>query len=118
MKKFKLLSMAIALLFVVPCFSKPIDLYGQWKHNKKSIPIDLPMDASIEEASKELTVNFHTDLGLVYVTVYNEEGDIVHNVAVQTEETSCWTLPLEGLCEEGHLQITDGQNNVYGSFSY
>lgn len=47
MKQFKLLSVAIALFCAMPCFGKPIDLHGQWKH-KKSIEIKLPMDASVE----------------------------------------------------------------------
>ena len=58
---------AIALLWAMPCWGKPIDLHGKWEHKKKSIPIGLPMDASIEEANRELIVNFHEDLGDVFL---------------------------------------------------
>lgn len=49
MRQLKLLLAAIALLWAMPCWGKPIDLHGKWEHKKKSIPIGLPMDASIEE---------------------------------------------------------------------
>ena len=51
MRQLKLLLAAIALLWAMPCWGKPIDLHGKWEHKKKSIPIGLPMDASIEEAN-------------------------------------------------------------------
>lgn len=66
MRQLKLLLAAVALLCAMPCWGKPIDLRGQWKR-KKSIEIKLPMDASIEEASGELVINFHEDLGDVRV---------------------------------------------------
>ena len=52
MRQLKLLLAAIALLWAMPCWGKPIDLHGKWEHKKKSIPIGLPMDASIEEANR------------------------------------------------------------------
>ena len=116
MRQLKLLLAAIALLCAMPCWGKPIDLHGQWKH-KKSIKVKLPMDASIEEASGELRVNFHEDVGLVRITVVSESGDIVYNDIIQTSETPIWTLFLEGLCEKGALSITDEENNVHGDFS-
>lgn len=65
MKLLKLLFVVVALLSVVPCFGKQIPLRGKWEKIKKSISIDLPMDATIEEGSKELILNFHEDIGFV-----------------------------------------------------
>lgn len=117
MKLLKLLFVVVALLSIVPCFGKQIPLRGNWEKTKKSISINLPMDASIEEGSGELIVNFHEDLGLVYVTVMSENGNIIYNAAVQTSEMTSWTLSLKELCEKGSLSITNGENNVFGDFS-
>ena len=48
---FKFLFVVMALLSAIPCFGRRVHLDGNWKHSKKSILVDLPMDASIEEAS-------------------------------------------------------------------
>ena len=114
MKQFKLLSVAIALFCAMPCFGKPIDLHGQWKH-KKSIEIKLPMDASVEEGSKELVVNFHEDLGDVRVIFTSSTGEVIYNEKVQTRDITFLIVPLDyqGM---GMVQITDGYNNIYGEF--
>ena len=98
----------------MPCFGKPIDLHGQWKR-KKSIEIKLPMDASVEEGSKELVVNFHEDLGDVRVVVTSSTGEVIYNEKVQTRDITFLIVPLDyqGM---GMVQITDGYNNIYGEF--
>lgn len=73
------------------------------------------MDASIEEASGELRVNFHENLGLVYVIVTNSLGKELYSEKVETNETLTLVIPLT-IQEEGTLLIMDGQNNVNGSF--
>ena len=62
MKLFKFLFVVMSLLSAIPCFGRRVHLDGNWKHSKKSILVDLPMDASIEEASGELIVNFHENV--------------------------------------------------------
>ena len=42
------------------------------------------MDASIEEANRELIVNFHEDLGDVCVIVTSSTGEVIYNEKVQT----------------------------------
>lgn len=42
------------------------------------------MDASIEEANRELVVNFHEDLGNVRVIVTSSTGELIYNEKVQT----------------------------------
>ena len=43
------------------------------------------MDASVEEGSKELVVNFHEDLGDVRVIVTSSTGEVIYNEKVQRE---------------------------------
>ena len=79
MRQLKLLLAAIALLWAMPCWGKPIDLHGKWEHKKKSIPIGLPMDASIEEANRELIVNFHEDLSNTSKSKRSRKRSITYN---------------------------------------
>ncbi|WP_287621921.1 DUF3244 domain-containing protein [Parabacteroides sp.] len=114
MRQLKLLLAAIVLLGTMPCWGKPIDLRGQWKH-KKSIEIKLPMDASIEEAGGELVINFHEDLGDVRIIVTSSTGEVIYNEKVQTSTMLSLVIPFNEQ-GQGMLQITDGFNNVYGEF--
>lgn len=116
MKRLKLLFVVVALLSVVPCFGKQIPLRGKWDKIKKSISIDLPMDVSIEEASNELVVNFHEDLGDVRVIVISSTGEVIYDEKVQTSTMSSLAIPFNDQ-EQGILQITNGLNNVYGFLS-
>lgn len=116
MKQFKLLSVVIALFCAMPCFGKKISLHGKWEDKKKSIPIDLPMDASVEEGRKELVVNFHEDLGDVRVIVTSSTGEVIYDEKVQTSTMLFLAIPFNDQ-EQRILQITDGLNNVYGFLS-
>ena len=115
MKLLKLLFVVVALLSVVPCFGKQIPLRGKWEKIKKSISIDLPMDATIEEGSKELILNFHEDIGFVYVMITDPIGGETYNEKINTDEISILVIPLSKQ-ENGILSITDGQNHLYGEF--
>ena len=110
MKLFKFLFVVMALLSAIPCFGRRVHLDGNWKHSKKSILVDLPMDASIEEASGELIVNFYEN---VCVIVTSSTGEVIYNEMVQTSTMPSLVIPLKDQ-EKGVLQITDGYNNVYG----
>ena len=117
MRQLKLLLAAIALLWAMPCWGKPIDLHGKWEHKKKSIPIGLPMDASIEEANRELIVNFHEDLGDVCVIVTSSTGEVIYNEKVQTSTMPYLVIPLKVRDQEkGVLHIMNDYNHVFGGF--
>ena len=73
------------------------------------------MDASVEEGSKELVVNFHEDLGDVRVIVISSTREVIYNEKVQTSTMSSLVIPFNEQ-GQGMLQITDGFNNVYGGF--
>ena len=117
MRQLKLLLAAIALLWAMPCWGKPIDLHGKQEHKKKSIPIGLPMDASIEEANRELIVNFHEDLGDVCVIVTSSTGEVIYNEKVQTSTMPYLVIPLKVRDQEkGVLHIMNDYNHVFGDF--
>ena len=103
MKLFKFLFVVMSLLSAIPCFGRRVHLDGNWKHTKKSI----------QEASGELIVNFHENVGNVRVIVTSSTGEVIYNEMVQTSTMPSLVIPLKDQ-EKGVLQITDGYNNVYG----
>ena len=116
MKRFRFLLVAMLLCGIATCFGKPLHLKGKWDYIKKTISIELPMDASIEESSNELIVNFHADLGSVMVEVTDANGMVVYQQQVETGDMSTVVIPLMDM-EAGMLRITDGSNYVYGEFT-
>lgn len=118
MKNLKHLCIVLALLSIsLSCFAQPIKMYGRWNTRQKSIIQDIPIGASIDESSKQLTLQFYKNLGLVYVTVTNCSGEIVYREAVETKNVPSFIIQLDDTAkEECILSITDGRNDVYGTF--
>lgn len=116
MNQVKFVCLTIAMLCAIPCFGKKVPLNGHWREQKKSIVIDLPIDASIEESSNSLQIYFYDNLGIVDVTITDVEGNVVYDKSLLTSEISNLAIPLSGLCDSGVLSITDGINDVYGNF--
>lgn len=117
MKALKLLLVVIIFLISSnPCFAeRKVELNGDWDGRKKSIVQELPLKASIEDSSKELSLQFFENLGTVYVTVINASGEIVYNQSVETEAVSSFVIHLDSV-EKGEymLSVTDGANEVHG----
>lgn len=114
----------LKLLFVIfvfsvislPCFAeRKIEMIGDWDGRKKTIPQELPIKASIEDSSKELSLQFSENLGPVNVTVMHASGEVVYNQIVETGSLSSFVIHLNFI-EEGEctLSITDGVNEVRG----
>lgn len=116
MKSVKFLCIVIAMLCVVPCFGKGIKFHGKWKSKHKSVDMDLPITGFIEESNKTLQISFHKNLGLVYLTVFDDNGNIVHQESVLTTVISVISISLDGLCDNGTVLVSDGMNSIYSDF--
>lgn len=57
------------------------------------------------------------DLGKVWVTVTDKQGNTVYQESVETGETPNLTIPL-GTVAEGTVAVTDGENLVYSIINY
>lgn len=108
----------ITLLSIsLSCFAVKIDMYGRWERKQKSINMDIPIEASIDESSKQLSLQFYEDLGLVHVKVTNCSGEVVYHEAVETKDVPSLIIQLDDMAkDECVLSITDGRNEVYGEF--
>lgn len=118
MKAVNFMVLVLTILFVsTPCFSKKVDLYGHWAHIKKSTIIDIPIEASFEEGSKELYLQFQDNFGIVNIVVTNSIGNIIRTEIVQITEMESVTIPLNDISKgEYVLSISNSTNNVYGKF--
>lgn len=115
-KLVKQFSIIVALLSIsFSCFARKIDINGKWSHTHKSIHMDIPIEASIDESSKQLSLQFQEDLGLVYVTVTNCSGEVVYHEAVETKEQTFLKIQLDSVLNESYLlNVNDDRNNIQG----
>lgn len=118
MKLAKHLCIIVMLLSVsLSCLARGVSLDGRWKSMQKSINMDIPIEASIDESSKQLSLQFHEDLGLVYVKVTNCSGEVVYHEAVETKDVPSLIIQLYDISKEKCvLSITDGRSEVHGEF--
>ena len=118
----KRLLFSIVLMWFISssCFSRGIKLYGKWSHNKKSIETSLPIEAFIDESTKELSLQFGRDLGLVSVTVLSDSGEIIYYEVLDAIEFSSYTIQLDKKLQgEYVISISDDMNNnIYGLFKF
>lgn len=97
-----------------PCFAKKrINLEGNWKTVPKSIILNLPIQAWVEDNNKDLLLEFSSNLGTVEVTVTNSAGEVVYKQSVEAQPSM--VISLEEKMEAGYtVTITDGRNLLTG----
>lgn len=119
MKYFRFLGIAIvAMLMTIPVFAKrDIHLAGDWLKIKRSLEIDLPIHAWVEDSNEHISLFFEDDLGDVYVTVSDSSGKILYEQVVHTSGSSSVTIPIKEMEGDCSLSVTDGKNHVFGEFS-
>lgn len=117
MKVIQKVLVGIALLIAVPTFGEGIIWHGKWKLTSITRSISVPIIGNVDEASGNLTLEFVEDLGKVWVTVTDKQGNTVYQESVETGETSNLTISL-GSLTEGSVSVTDGENLVYGIINF
>lgn len=119
MKSLKYVCLVVLLLSIsLTCFAKQLSFKGKWNRKQKSIVLDIPIEAFIDEKSKELSLQFLDNLGVVYVTITNGNGEVVHNEAVDTYNAPSIRIQLgDDAGNECVLSVTDGRNEVYGEIN-
>lgn len=92
--------------------------HGKWKGKQRSIKLDVPIIADIDETSKVLSLEFLEYLGEVRVSVTDTNGYIVHEEMIDTQNVSSSIISLDG-CTSGSygLSISDSENYAEGFFN-
>lgn len=119
MKKVRCL-LAIFLLIAVcsPSFANSMLLHGQWRKGSKSISMDIPIKADIDETSKVLSLVFLQYVGDVFVSIADTNGKIVYEEMVDTQNVSSCIILLDGAASGVYqLSISESDNYAKGFFN-
>lgn len=107
------ISIVINLLAVSSVFAKQsLHWVGEWRPVRKSLTSDELIKGYIEESTKEVTLSFTQDLGIVTVTVTSPDGNIIYQENVKTDVVPNFTIPLEQT-KGCIVSVTDGDNLIY-----
>lgn len=105
-------SLFVIFFLIVICtqsFAKPMPLHGQWRKKGKSISMNIPIKASIDETSEAVSLEFLEYIGEVFLTVVDLNGDIVYEEAIDTQCVSFYTISLD--------RVTSGSYRIFISES-
>ena len=114
----------LALFFFSTCvssFARRVPLHGKGTlgdKKQRSINLDVPIIADIDETSKVLFLEFLEYLGEVRVSVADANGNIVYEEVVNTQNTSFHIIPLDDVASGSYeLSISDSENYAEGFFN-
>ena len=122
MKNLKWLLLALFIISTcVSSFARRVPLHGKGTLGDKklrSINLDVPIIADIDETSKVLFLEFLEYLGEVRVSVADANGNIVYEEVVNTQNTSFHIIPLDDVASGSYeLSISDSENYAEGFFN-
>lgn len=92
--------------------------HGSLHKKQRSINLDVPIIADIDETSKVLSLEFLEYIGEVRVSVTDTNGNIVYEEMIDTQNVSSSIISLDE-CTSGSygLYISDSENYVEGFFN-
>lgn len=122
MKNLKWLLLALFIISTwVSSFARRVPLHGKGTlgdKKQRSINLDVPIIADIDETSKVLFLEFLEYLGEVRVSVADANGNIVYEEVVNTQNTSFHIIPLDDVASGSYeLSISDSENYAEGFFN-
>lgn len=113
MKNYRfVLVMVLVALVSIPCFAKRhIHLDGQAKQ------AGCPIEASIEEATKELILEFTENVGTIEIAVINSNGVTVCTEIAEGTDAGMYILNLDTVSNGTYtLLITTNNRRFFGQF--
>ena len=122
MKNLKWLLLALFIISTcVSSFARRVPLHGKGTlgdKKQRSINLDVPIIADIDETSKVLFLEFLEYLGEVRVSVADANGNIVYEEVLNTQNTSFHIIPLDDVASGSYeLSISDSENYAEGFFN-
>lgn len=122
MKNLKWLLLALFIISTcVSSFARRVPLHGKGTlgdKKQRSINLDVPIIADIDETSKVLFLEFLEYLGEVRVSVADANGNIVYEEVVNIQNTSFHIIPLDDVASGSYeLSISDSENYAEGFFN-
>ncbi|MDB9132183.1 DUF3244 domain-containing protein, partial [Parabacteroides distasonis] len=113
-----LLTVLFIFSICIPSFAGHVPLHGHLKKKQRSVNLDVPIKADIDETSKVLSLEFLEYIGEVRVSVVDANGNIVYEEIVDTQDVSSSIISLDE-CTSGSygLYISDSENYAEGFFN-
>lgn len=116
-----LLAVLFMIFICISSFARRVPLHGKGTlgdKKKRSISLDVPIIADIDETSKVLSLEFLEYLGEVRVSVVDANGNIVYEEIVDTQDVSSSIISLDGCISGSYgLYISDSENYAEGFFN-
>lgn len=116
-----LLAVLFMIFICISSFARRVPLHGKGTlgdKKKRSISLDVPIIADIDETSKVLSLEFLEYVGEVRVSVADANGNIVYEEVVNTQNTSFHIIPLDDVASGSYeLSISDSENYAEGFFN-
>lgn len=112
----------LAVLFIfsicIPSFAGHVPLHGYLKKKQRSVNLNVPIIADIDETSNVLSLEFLEYVGEVRVSVVDANGNIVYEEIVDTQDVSSSIISLDGCISGSYgLYISDSENYAEGFFN-
>ena len=89
-----LLTVLFIFSICIPSFAGHVPLHGHLKKKQRSVNLDVPIKADIDETSKVLSLEFLEYIGEVRVSVVDANGNIVYEEIVDTQDVSSSIISL------------------------
>ena len=103
-----LLTVLFIFSICIPSFAGHVPLHGHLKKKQRSVNLDVPIKADIDETSKVLSLEFLEYIGEVRVSVVDANGNIVYEEIVDTQDVTSGSYGL---------YISDSENYAEGFFN-
>lgn len=108
---------ALILLLAVPMFAlRQIRFKNYWIRKAKSVTVQNPIVAYVEDNDKTLHLRFLENLGKVTISVKDSSGNIVYDQSFDALNESSLVIPLLEQKGDYVLSISNEYNNVEGEF--
>jgi hypothetical protein len=113
------LIVVLALFVTMPVFAlRQIRFKNYWIRKAKSVSVQFPIVAYIEDNDKTLHLQFLENLGNVTVCVKDASGNIIYDQLIEAVNDSFLVIPM--LDQKGNyvISVSNEYNNVEGEFDF
>ena len=113
-------SILLSFCIVLSSFAgtKSIHMNGTWSTTKRVLEKRIPIEVSINENIKELSIEFTANIGIVYVTISDLNGNSIYNCTANTINDKTTNIILNNTLKgEFILFVTDKENEAFGEFT-
>jgi len=114
--KILLIVITLSMIVTLPCSAKKkVEMSGNLTPSTRSISDNPPIQAWIEDDNQSLQLECSANLGVLKVSVTNENGEIICSQEVYATSGSTFQISLNRPAEIGDtLIITNNYNTLYG----